>query len=81
MSGRQYRAVPVPDVCTRYTCSSKHLRRPFSSSMLVRGGDANSGMPIVMWQVDVGGERAVEGSWATLVAEPNGFKLSSQRRG
>jgi hypothetical protein len=45
--GRQYRAVPVPDVCTRYTCSPQHLRLPLSSSMLVRGVDANSGTPIV----------------------------------
>jgi hypothetical protein len=29
VGGRQHRAVPVPDVCTRYTCSThKHLQLP-----------------------------------------------------
>jgi hypothetical protein len=51
VGGRQYRAVPVPDVCTRYTCSPMHLQVPLSSSKLVRGGDAanwNANNPIVM---------------------------------
>jgi hypothetical protein len=56
VGGRQYRAVPVPDVCSRYTCSPKHLQLPLSSSMLVRREDANSRMPIVM---------RPSGGWAT----------------
>ena len=75
MGGRQYRAVPVPDVCTRYTCSPKHLWLPLSSSILVRGVDANSGMSIVEvvrrernWGVGDAGCRI-------------GLRLSSQQRG
>jgi hypothetical protein len=47
VGGRKYRAPPVPTaVCTRYTCSPKHLRLPLSSSIelfLVRGKEGEHG--------------------------------------
>lgn len=65
MDGRQYRAVPAPDVCTRYTCSPKHLQVPLSSSMLC----AKWGMRTLECQLFI---EAVDGRGAQVVATQTG---------
>ena len=84
MGGRQYRAVPVPDVCTRYTCSPKHLWLPLSSSILVRGVDANSGMPIaeaVRRGAQLGGRGRWLQNWFEIVKSTAGDDWKSSMRG